>query len=105
MPEPRFGPGDRVRVAEGPPEAHCRTPLYLRGRRGVVQSVAGVYRDPAKLAFHLPGLPAAPLYRVRFAARDLWEGEDRAARGPADTVVADLYERWLAPDAQEDADA
>lgn len=93
----RFAPGDAVRVRPGPPEAHCRTPFYLRGRPGVVAEIAGVYRDPSKLAFHKPGLPEIPLYRVHFRHSDLWQ----AAPGP-DRIVADLYEHWLEPLAEEE---
>lgn len=89
-----FRPGARVRVRSGPAETHCRTPFYLRGKAGVVEAVAGAYRNPARLAFHKPGLPLLPLYRVRFRQKDVWP--DYA--GPAgDTVVADVYENWLLP--------
>ena len=94
MPEPRFAPGDTVRVSERPPETHSRTPYYLRGQAGTVTEVAGIYRNPSQLAFHKPGLPAMPLYRVRFRRADLW---DDAAAGH-DTVMADLYEHWLLAD-------
>lgn len=93
MREPRFAPGETVRVSDQPPEVHCRTPYYLRGRPGTVTEVAGVYRNPSQLAFHKPGLPTVPLYRVRFRCADLW-GD--APQGP-DTVMADLYEHWLLP--------
>jgi hypothetical protein len=53
----RFRPGDVVRVRTGPPEAHCRTPYYLRGQVGIIIGIAGRYRDPSLMAFHKPGLP------------------------------------------------
>lgn len=96
----RYAPGDPVRVREGPPELHCRTPFYLRGRPGVVAEIAGIYRDPSKLALHHAGLPEIPLYRVRFAQSDLWQGP----QGP-DTLVADIYEHWLEPAAEGPSDA
>ena len=83
--------GVRIRVRSGPPEAHCRTPGYLRGKEGVVVAEIGVYRDPARLAYHKPGLPMRRLFRIRFAQRDLWPDY-----GPQrDTLFADLYESWL----------
>ena len=88
----RFAPGDRVQVRRGPPEPHCRVPSYLRGQTGEVAEVAGVYRNPSLMAFHKPGLPTIPLYRVRFRHADVWQ----AAPGP-DRIVADLYEHWLDP--------
>jgi len=96
---PRFAPGERVRVAVGPALGHCRTPFYLRGQTGTVVSVAGRYRDPEKLAYHRPGLPARYLYRVRFAQTSIWRN---AAETAEDTLVADIYEHWLDPDRREE---
>ncbi len=88
----RFAPGEAVRVLTGDPAGHCRTPLYLRGKPGVIEAVAGAYRDPEKLAYHKPGLARRVLYRVRFDQTRVWPDY----RGPAgDTLVADLYEHWL----------
>jgi nitrile hydratase len=84
--------GTRVRVLSRNATGHYRTPTYLRGREGVVLSLAGTYRDPELLAYHKPGLPPRRLYRVRFRQADVWPGYD----GPAvDTLEADLYEHWL----------
>ena len=88
----RFRAGDPVRVRPGPPEAHCRTPFYLRGRPGVILKTVGIYRNPSQLAFHKPGLPTRPLYRVRFRHQDVWPARDVTA---SDSIVADLYEHWL----------
>ena len=83
--------GARIKVRTMPPEPHCRTPSYLRGKEGVVVCEVGTYRDPARLAYHKPGLPMRRLFRVRFHQRDLWHGY-----GPGqDTLFADLYESWL----------
>lgn len=92
--QPQFAPGMPVRVSDGPPEAHCRTPLYLRGKPGVVDSEVGTYPDPTRLAFHKPGLPKQRLYRVRFEQTTLWPEYGSAS----DTLYADIYEHWLLPD-------
>ena len=94
----RFAPGDRVRVRldwpeTGPQRVHVRTPHYLRGRTGVVERMFGTYPNPEGLAFGKPGLPAQPLYQVRFAQAPLWSKPTSA-----DTVVADIYEHWLEPE-------
>jgi hypothetical protein len=94
----RYSPGDRVRVRldwpeTGPKRVHIRTPHYLRGRSGVIERVFGTYPNPEALAFGQAGLPAQPLYQVRFAQAPLW-----AKAASVDTVVADLYEHWLEPD-------
>lgn len=88
----RFRPGQTVHVIERPALGHCRTPWYLRGKRGVVASVQGAYRDPERLAYHKPGLPSQVLYKVRFLQRELWPDYP----GPAsDHLEADIYEGWL----------
>lgn len=91
---PSFHVGDNVMVKAGPPEAHCRTPTYLRGARGKVVELVGRYHNPSLLAFHKPGLPKLWLYRVRFEQTGIWHHYQGS---PRDTVVADLYEHWLMP--------
>lgn len=93
----RFSPGDAVRVRDDWPESagrrvHIRTPHFVRGRAGVVERVLGTYPNPEALAFGQPGLPAQPLYQVRFAQAALFpDGSGRAG----DTLTADIYEHWL----------
>jgi nitrile hydratase len=90
----QFLPGDAVLVASRPALGHCRTPWYLRGKRGMIAAVHGSFRDPELLAYHKPGLPRRTLYKVRFKQRDLWP----SYQGPAsDHLEADIYEFWLEP--------
>jgi nitrile hydratase subunit beta len=91
---PIFSVDDWVNVKLGPPEEHCRTPVYLRGKRGRIVEIVGRYHNPSLLAFHKPGLPKLWLYRVRFQQDGIWNEYDGSNR---DTVVADLYEHWLVP--------
>lgn len=87
-----IAPGTRIRVLEHRIPGHCRTPAYLKGCEGEVISVAGVYRDPERLAYNGPGLPPRRLYRIRFRQNDLWSDY----LGPSkDTLDADLYEHWI----------
>lgn len=88
----RFAPGDRVRVRSAHPPGHVRTPWYVRGKPGVVARVLGEYPNPEELAYGRDGLPALPLYEVRFDQRDLWPGYAGAVR---DTLDVDVYEHWL----------
>jgi len=92
--EPRFSVGDTVRVDDRTAVGHCRAPWYLRGKTGIVSEIQGAFRDPERLAYHLSGLPAQVLYKVRFPQSHLW-----AAYGgpPSDNLEADIYENWLAP--------
>ncbi len=88
----RFAPGDRVRVRFADPPGHVRTPWYCRGQAGTIERLCGAFANPEELAYNRPGLPARPLYRVRFAAADLWPGY----RGhPADAVEVEIFEHWL----------
>jgi nitrile hydratase len=90
----RFAPGDHVAVRYSESPGHIRTPYYVRGRTGVVERVCGPYANPEELAYGRKGLPAQPLYRVRFRQRDLWPDY---AGPPADCVEVEIYEHWLEP--------
>ena len=85
-------PGTAVRVRQLPPEAHCRTPYYLRGMPGLIEELAGRFHDPSLLAFNKSGFSRRCLYRVRFKQKDIWPDY---AGSPADTLVADIFEHWL----------
>lgn len=88
----RFAPGDIVRVRTGRGPGHVRTPWYVRGRTGRVERLCGAFANPEHLAYHRDGLPAAPLYRVRFWMADLWgAGTEQAG----DTLDVEIYEHWL----------
>ena len=91
----RFAPGERVRVRRAFPIGHIRTPFYARGKRGVVERLCGAFPNPEELAFVRDGLPARPLYRVRFAQRELWP--DYGGRAD-DTVDIEIFEHWLEAD-------
>jgi nitrile hydratase subunit beta len=90
-----FETGDRVRVRSADKPGHVRTPEYLKGKTGRVESVLGEFRNPEDLAYGLSGLPERPLYKVGFRQADLWDGYE----GPADDYLyADVYEQWLEHD-------
>ncbi len=92
--EVRFRPGDRVRVRDVAPEGHCRTPGYVRGHTGIVETFVGTFRNPESSAYGGDGLPLQPLYTVRFRQDEVW-GDAGGARG--DAVLVDLYQHWLEP--------
>ncbi len=90
-----FEPGNRVRVRAAEKPGHVRTPAYLRGKPGRVESVLGEFPNPEDLAYGLSGRPERPLYKVSFRQSDVWDDYE----GPADDrVCADVYEHWLEPD-------
>jgi len=87
-----FQPGERVRVRRASVPGHLRTPWYIRGHVGVVERYCGSFGNPEELAYNRSGLPAEPLYRVRFRQAEIWP--DYA--GPAaDTVDIEIYQHWL----------
>jgi nitrile hydratase len=83
-----------VRVRDAHPPGQVRTPHYIRGHCGVVERVCGAYPNPEELAYARPGLPAQPLYRVRFLQREVWPDYHGAAE---DTVDIEIYQHWLEP--------
>jgi nitrile hydratase subunit beta len=88
----RFAAGDRVKVRRAAPPGHLRTPWYIRGHVGVIERLCGAFPNPEELAYNRPGLPAQPLYRVRFAQSHVWPDY----RGPAsDTIEIEIYQHWL----------
>lgn len=93
MAAPRFAPGETVHViADFERTGHIRTPWYCRDKTGVVERICGAFGNPEDLAFGGDGMPAQPLYRVRFRQADLWDGYG----GPAnDSVEIEIFEHWL----------
>jgi nitrile hydratase len=88
----RLQPGTAVRVRAAFPPGHVRTPFFLRGKNGRIESLAGDFPNPEELAYGRPGLPRRALYRVVFRQSDLWPGYPGKT---ADTLVADIFEHWL----------
>lgn len=94
MNTPRFAPGDAVSVRADHPPGHVRTPYFIRGHEGVVQSILGAFENPEDLAYGRRDGESQTLYRVTFTQADVWPRYD----GPAsDTLIVDIYEHWLEP--------
>ena len=94
MRESRFKPGDRVKVLKAYPPGHIRTPHYVRGCSGEVERVCGEFPNPEELAMMRSGLPAQPLYRVRFLQKEVWPGY---AGNPWVVLEVEIFEHWLDP--------
>jgi nitrile hydratase len=88
----RFAIGERVRVRQAAPLGHIRTPYYIRGCTGEIERLCGAFPNPEELAQMRDGLPAQPLYRVRFRQKDVWPGYRGAA---ADVVEIEIFQHWL----------
>lgn len=87
-----FSLGDRVRVRDDYPPGHIRTPVYVRGKEGVVTRAFGAFPNPEVLALGRDGLPKKTLYEIRFKQEDLWPDYSGA---DSDTLDIDIYEHWL----------
>lgn len=90
----RFRPGDHVKVRGVDVPGHIRTPWYIRGHAGVIERLCGDYPNPEELAYARSGLPAQPLYRVRFVQAEVWPDYTGS---PADTIDIEIYQHWLEP--------
>jgi len=87
-----FQAGDLVRVIDAYPLGHVRTPFYIRGKTGTVERLCGAFPNPEELAQMRDGLPAQPLYRVRFRQTDVWPDYS----GSSDDVLeVEIYQHWL----------
>lgn len=92
MADAQFRPGDRVRVIKAYPLGHIRTPFYIRGKTGTIERYCGAFPNPEELAQMRDGLPAQPLYRVKFNQKDVWPDY----RGSSNDVLeVELYQHWL----------
>ena len=92
--DPRFQPGDSVRVLERDQPGHVRTPIYVRGKVGTIERIVGSFPNPETLAYGLSGLPYKMLYRVHFEQSSLWDDYDGK---PDDALEIEIYEHWLEP--------
>lgn len=91
---PTYATGEKVTVAITHPPGHRRVPYYIRGKTGIIERYCGEFPNPEELAYGFKGLPARPLYRVRFLQKEVWPAYD----GPEnDTVDLEIQEHWLAP--------
>jgi hypothetical protein len=91
---PRFEPGARVRVRRTAPPGHLRTPFYIRGCEGEIERLCGLFPNPEELAQMRDGLPALPLYRVRFRQNEVWP-DYRGSAG--DVLEIEIFQHWLEP--------
>jgi hypothetical protein len=93
-PSHRFNVGDKVAVKRAFPPGHRRTPMYIRGKQGVIERICGAYPNPEELAYGFDGLPAKVLYRVRFFQTHVWPDY---AGPPNDIIEMEIFEHWLEP--------
>jgi hypothetical protein len=81
-----FKVGDRVAVKKENLSGNPRTPMYIRGKSGVVADVHGVIENGRDHRGLYP-----PLYTVVFECKAVFGGSS------ADKLRVDLHEDWLDP--------
>ena len=89
---PAYVAGERVLVRQVDSPGHIRTPHYIRGHVGSIERLCGSFPMPEELAQQRSGLPAQPLYRVRFLQKEVWP----AYQGnPEDVLEVEIFQHWL----------
>jgi nitrile hydratase len=91
--EPAFQVGDRVRVSVRYPVGHYRVPVYMRGKRGMVEMIL----EPAAVNNEEEGFGCNAgskrhYYRVGVPLTELWPGYGGSAQ---DRLVIEIFETWL----------
>jgi nitrile hydratase len=90
---PKFAAGDTVRVLTRSPIGHYRLPLYLRGRRGVVEAaLRSMAVDNEEEGFGRNAGSKGHYYRVAFRMADVWPSY---AGGLGDSLHIEIFETWL----------
>lgn len=89
---PRFRVGDAVVARNLNYPRHTRLPRYIRGKRGTVGRVYGMFPLP-DLNAHGQRPDPETVYAVRFDAQELW-GE---AAEPGQSLSIDMWESYLDP--------
>jgi nitrile hydratase beta subunit-like protein len=90
--DPKFKPGQKVKVMKAYPLGHVRTPFYIRGHTGEIERLCGSFANPEELAQMRDGLPAVPLYRVRFLQKEVWPDYRGSV---SDVVEIEIFQHWL----------
>ena len=89
---PRFKSGDSVRVVRRDVPGHTRTPAYIMGKSGFIIRTHGTFPNPESTANGGDGLPAIPLYLVRFKQQTVWSNY---IGSPTDNISVDVFDHWL----------
>ncbi|MEW6472401.1 MAG: nitrile hydratase subunit beta [Actinomycetota bacterium] len=89
--EPRFKPGQTVRVKNHHPSGHTRLARYLRGKQGVVDRVYDSFVFPDTNSKR-EGEHPQYVYSVRFEAEEVWGPETSE---PRESIYFDFWEPYL----------
>lgn len=91
--KPLFGPGDTVRILDRKPIGHYRVPIYLRGKKGVVEKVI----EPAAVDNEEEGFgrnagSRRHYYRIALPMTEIWPDYVGSRN---DGLHIEVFETWL----------
>jgi hypothetical protein len=90
---PIFRCGDAVRILTRAPIGHYRVPLYVRGKRGTIESVIEpVAVDNEEEAYGRNAGSRRHYYRVAIPMREIWP-DYSGSQG--DGLRIEVFETWL----------
>jgi hypothetical protein len=91
--EPVFRPGDPVRILTYSPIGHYRVPIYMRGKKSLVETViqpAGL--DNEEEAYGRNAGSKLHYYRVAVPMTEIWSNYSGS---PLDGLRIEVFESWL----------
>jgi nitrile hydratase len=90
---PIFGAGDRIRIRTRSPIGHYRVPIYLRGKRGVVERIIEpIAIDNEQEGYGRNAGGRLHYYRVAIPLNEIWLDY---IGSPRDGLRIEVYETWL----------
>ena len=69
----KFKINDEVIVDSRSSTGHCRTPAYIRGKKGIIERICGRFPNPEEIALCKKDPKIVTLYRCRFKQMDVWD--------------------------------
>jgi nitrile hydratase len=91
--DPAFAAGDRVRISVRYPIGHYRVPIYLRGKRAVVESVIRpTMLDNEEEGFGRNAGVKGFYYRIALPMTELWPDYKGSSK---DGLRIEVFETWL----------
>jgi nitrile hydratase subunit beta len=90
---PLFHAGDRVRILERSPVGHYRVPIYLRGKRGLVELVIEPPAvDNEEEGFGRNAGSKRHYYRIAIPMTEIWPDYVGSSN---DGLRIEVFENWL----------
>jgi nitrile hydratase len=91
--KPIFKPGDAIRIRERKPVGHYRVPIYLRGKKGVVERVIEPPAvDNEEEGFGRNAGLRRHYYRIALPMTEIWPDY---VGSPNDGLHIEVFETWI----------